>query len=60
MTFKRRVSNVRLRRECQKDEQMTQKQEPDNDPIFFFFFLRGRMMNENRQQQLLNREIGND
>lgn len=58
MTFKRRVSNVRLRRECQKDEQMTQKQEPDNDPIFFF--LRGRMMNENRQQQLLNREIGND
>lgn len=31
----------------------------DNDPIFFFGG-GGVTMNENRQQQLLNREVGND
>lgn len=54
MTFKKIVSN-----EGSDTKPTIQKQEPDNDPIFFSFF-GGGMMNENRQQQLLNREIGND
>lgn len=40
-----------------KKKKLTQKQETDNDP---FSGVGGGVMNENRQQQLLNREIGND